>query len=447
MWRSRSQRADRSGTVAPPCGTFVGALRFFVASAVPIVGIVAIAAIAVLATLATIAPFAPLAPAALAAEAGQIDCPGNLLTNPGFETGFTARGRVAETVANGWRAWYERFPGVDGINYVPDYVPRQRSTEDPLAVLTGLWSQEMATEDSTHTAGIWQRVAIPPGSQVLATGAAYAWATSGEDPLHSEPPGTYSLALGLDPAGGDDPHSATIVWTVPVTTTDAWVPLAVEVPVTGSSVTLFTRGQPLGKLRHNVSRWDAMCLRVLGPIGEPTPTPTRRPWPTRTPGPDVPTPTHTPSPVPDPATLTVLEVRLKLDLVATATAEGAGGSTHQALTLPDLLATRAAVEEPALVEVPAVSGEEEGWATHLRYAVEDHAGLIVLAAAALIGGLVVGLGLGGGSARRGDDGPNDGDRSSDPDRTSDPEAGGDGGGRISDDPQAGESNRDTGDEN
>jgi hypothetical protein len=327
--------------------------------------------------------------------AHQVECPGNLLSNPGFESGFTARGRIAEIVGNGWQAWYERFPGVDGINYVPDFTPRHRDAGGPRAAHRGLWSQEMATQDATHTAGLWQRREVPPGSVVLATGAAYAWASSRDEPSVSRPPGRYALALGLDPMGGRDPTSPTVRWTTPVTVTDAWVPLAIEAPVEGSAVTLFARGQPLERLRHNVSRWDSLCLRVLGPIGESTPTPSPRPWPTRTPGPDDPTSSPPPSPSPDPATASALEIGLKLDLLKTATAGAQHIGTEAAVSLPELVATRAALDAPEAAATPRAAEAAQDRLRLARYAVEDHLGLIALTVAALVGGLLFGLSVRG----------------------------------------------------
>jgi hypothetical protein len=330
--------------------------------------------------------------AAHAGSASQMQCPDNVLVNPGFEAGFMGRGRVSEVVANGWTAWYERFPGVNGINYVPDYVPRNRHDGGRNTVHTGVWSQEMATSGATHTAGLWQRVTVPSGSHVLAAGAAYAWATNGDDPQRSDAPGTYALTLGLDPRGGEDPNAPSIVWTVPVTVTDAWAPLVVEAPVRGSSVTLFTRGQPLRQLAHNVSRWDSLCLRVLGPIGEPTATSTRLPWPSRTPRPEDHAEAHTPTVTAAPGTQVALELGLKLDLLAESTAAAADAPTEPALSLPERVATRAAQDAPSPLPTPWPEEEDEATILEFGSGIVESLGLVVLALAALVAGLVVGLG-------------------------------------------------------
>ena len=49
------------------------------------------------------------------------------------------------------------------------------------------------------------------------------------------------LRMGIDPNGGVDPFSSSVVWSSPVVNPDAFTPVAVEVPVSGTSVTLFLR--------------------------------------------------------------------------------------------------------------------------------------------------------------------------------------------------------------
>ena len=112
------------------------------------------------------------------ALAQEAECPDNLLVSPGFENGFAARQRPSEIVANGWSAWYKYLPGVDGVNYVPDYTPRRRDVDGFVTVHSGLWSQEMATQYATHSAGLWQRIYVPPDSQIQASIWAYAWASN-----------------------------------------------------------------------------------------------------------------------------------------------------------------------------------------------------------------------------------------------------------------------------
>lgn len=313
-------------------------------------------------------------------------CPGNLLRNPGFEEGFAARGRIEETLPLAWSAWYETLPGVDGLNYPPRYAPRFAPPGGARAggAAQGLWSVEMRTDEATHTGGLWQRVAVEPGSQLLASVAARGWATEGAFEEISEPPGTYALALGIDPAGGTDARSSDIVWTQPITVTDAWLPLSLDLPVEGPEATLFLRGQALEILDHSASRWDAACLRRIGPAGEPTESPTPAPPPTRTPDPGAPTET------PAPATVTARETSLAFGFSGTATARAAERAAE-----PGQRATvQAAETRMAVLRAPAapIYGDEDLPPEIPRAArLAERSGWLALVAASFCVGLLLAL--------------------------------------------------------
>jgi len=374
-------------------------------------GLARASALAALVVLTVLIPLTPTPSAhAQAPGAPVLDCPDNRLANPGFEAGFSARGQLAELVGNGWTPWYARLPGVGGLNHPPDFSPARRGADGPAAVHAGLWSQSMATEDATHTGGLWQQVPVPPGSQVLAWVWAYAWASGGDDPARSEPPGTYALRLGLDPAGGTDPEAAGIVWTQPITVTDTWLPLSLEAPVAGPLATLYLRGQPRSILAHNQSRWDSACLRVLGVAGEPTLPPTAPARPTRVPptlAPDQPTPTPNAATVEaimlDLARATERAVALQIKAATRAAALGgaaavpsSGGGSQVILGMPTEEGSNASGDAPFGSGAGALSGglsdDRPPPPVPIRVQLADHAGLIALTAAAFAGGLLLGFG-------------------------------------------------------
>lgn len=326
-----------------------------------------------------------------AGAAQGLPCPDNLLANAGFDAGFTARGRITEVAANGWTPWYATLPGIDGLNYPPAFAPVARqSALGEIGVADGLWSQQLGTAQATHTAGLWQTVAVPPGSLVHASAWAYAWASRGDDPRRSEPPGTYALDIGIDPLGRGDPFADGIQWTVPITVTDVWVPLALDAAVDGPSATLILRGRPLQIIAHNVSRWDGACLRVTGAVGVPTGSPTPAPRPTRPPATLAP---GAPTPTPGVATVAAMAVAfeaataraadLATKAAGAAAADPGDASGRVFRGLPD--ATAAPMPDPA--DLPA-----RGPAPIDR--LMDHIGLLALSLAALVGGLLIGLGRG-----------------------------------------------------
>jgi hypothetical protein len=342
----------------------------------------------------------------VAQDAPTYYCPGNILLNAGFENGFTTRGRPLEVVGNDWDSWFAVLPGVDGINYAPTYSPLLRRRDGDYKVHSGLWSQEMGTENSTHTGGLWQRVRVPRNSRIQASAWVTAWATNAENTVVSRPPGTYASMIGIDPKGGQDPYHPRIIWTAPITVTDIWMPLNMEVDVAGPSVTMFLRGQPLQIMTHNVSRWDSACLRVVGNAGEPTYTLTPIP-PTAVP----PTP-GTPSATPNDATVEAdaLRRRMLLAVEATRRAQAAapptpiGGGSEPMPTLPSGPIALASpvlgpgAVDPSVLQPEGSLGTETGAglgaaATRARQAVADNLGLLLLVLAALCAALAWSLGL------------------------------------------------------
>lgn len=331
---------------------------------------------------------ASLAFAARAAAQPDETCPDNLLLNPGFESGFGVDRRLESVTARSWSPWHADSGIAGGLPAAPAFLPQRRGRESLLAARSGLWSQAVQSEGGTAAAGLWQRVAIPPGSQVLASAWAFGRSGQSQDPDRSLVPGLLALSIGLDPGGGGDPQAPGIAWTAPITITEAWVPLQIELPVAGAAVTLFLRGQPLQDLPGSASRWDAACLRVLGGIGTPTAEPSPRPRPSPSPSPP---PPGAPSATPGLATVEALAQSLLAateragSLAATAEVRSAGSAASVQLGLPEEPAPAPAASAPAEAELPPE--EPAAWALLV-----DHAGLAALALAAFLGGWILASG-------------------------------------------------------
>jgi len=242
----------------------------------------------------------------------------SLLVNPGFEDGFSYRpdpyapweGPKGELeVANGWELWYDNVPGQDGFNYRPEYKSEDgHAHPDPLRVRSGRYAQKMFTFSSTHTAGLYQQVAVPEGSELEFSTWVVVWSSSEDDPHHSTLPGKYWLSVGIDPYGGTDAYSEQIVWSDPIEHYDEHVQLLVTAEAQADHVTVFTKAAPEWRVKHNDSYWDdarlvmdlpfkAFLPLVLKNYGTPIPTMTPTATSTSTPTPTyTPTDTLTPSP-------------------------------------------------------------------------------------------------------------------------------------------------------
>jgi hypothetical protein len=207
-------------------------------------------------------------------------CPGNLLANANFdgpsrktESEGTS---LSSAVSNGWFPWVIR--GDARNNREPEYKVEQVAIGgDPHRTLTGGQSMKWFTTWGTHTAGMYQRVPVRPGSTVdfsiysmTYSGEADGWDDTAQSFL-SDPatPGNYRVYVGIDPAGAvptglGAPPPESVQWAQPSLTPDQWVRLATQAKATGPFVTVYAKGQPEWAVKHNDSWWDNACLRVVG---------------------------------------------------------------------------------------------------------------------------------------------------------------------------------------
>jgi hypothetical protein len=248
--------------------------------------------------------------AALLTSVVSADCPGTPLVNANFEDGFSAREVGEVEVANGWYPWFQDGPHQDqGLNHRPEWKAENAQWHGTQRIKEGIWAQKWGKVYSTHRAGIYQQVSVPAGSQVTLTGWAQAWSSTEDDPLVSKG-GGYAVMVGIDPTGGTDWRSNSIVWSEPNRTLDEWVQLSVSARAQGGTVTVYLRGEAEWPVKHNDAYFDDICLTYVAPTAVPTntprptdtPTPTSEPTATATPEA---TATATAAPTEAPATLLI----------------------------------------------------------------------------------------------------------------------------------------------
>ena len=220
----------------------------------------------------------------------------NLLLNPGFEDGFSTRGAGEVEVANGWFPWWmQGTPDQTEVGYLrrPEYKPESARLYGYRRVRGGEFAQKYFTTYSTHVGGVYQQVTVPQGYRVTFSIWVQVWSSSGDNPDDIKDHGDYKVSVGIDPTGGVDGSSPNVVWSAPVKEYNQWVQLKVTVTAQSSTVTVFTRGAPLYRVKHNDSYWDDASLVASSPppppstppTSTPRPTPTYTPWPTFTPTP------------------------------------------------------------------------------------------------------------------------------------------------------------------
>ncbi|HOA22660.1 MAG TPA: LysM peptidoglycan-binding domain-containing protein [Aggregatilineales bacterium] len=208
------------------------------------------AAVAILTVLA----LALLASPVLSAPDAQT----NLLQNPGFESGSLS----------GWEMWAI-------VNRGQDTVDRCGNWERPVFQInsaemrSGAYAAHYYTAFASHNAGLYQRVSVTPGTQLRFT----IWAKAVSADENYQNPDYTAVWIGIDPNGGTDASSGSVVWSGAVYPMSGYMQLAVEATAAADHVTVFTRSQPNWCLAHNDVFFDDASLTPIGSGSAPTTTP------------------------------------------------------------------------------------------------------------------------------------------------------------------------------
>ncbi len=211
----------------------------------------------------------------------------NLLTNPSFEGGYSsyipqtpeqqAACPVGEcTTAQmpvGWFPWWvpQTSENEPWENRMPEYKPVCPFEPCPYAerLKDGAQALQYFTFHSTHTAGLWQRVSVPANANLKFSVWGQAW-SSASDKTYSDFPTAVNMRIGIDPTGGTNPFSGSVVWSGMANPYDVYVPFEVEATAQGDTVTVFMWSQPQEARKHNDIYWDGAALVANG-AGAPAP--------------------------------------------------------------------------------------------------------------------------------------------------------------------------------
>jgi len=225
----------------------------------------------------------------------------NLLQNPGFEEPFiSVGGNDLVQVAEGWTPWHvpQGSGDTSSQNLQPEYYPAS-DVSNGLGIpriRSGSDAQQYFTFFGTHTGGVYQRVTgITPGTELRFSIYAYVWSSSFDDPDVSEEDGGVLFQVGIDPAGGTDGQSASIIWSSAVPLYDAFNQYVVTATANGSAVSVWVRSIVSFPVRNNNIYVDDASLTATGdtsPTNTPVPATNTPVPPTNTPVP----PTNTPVP-------------------------------------------------------------------------------------------------------------------------------------------------------
>ena len=202
----------------------------------------------------------------------------NLLANPGFEGAFSGfvpifpyqqeQCKVAGVcntaqVPGSWTPWWtpQSDSDEDWQNRMPEYKPvcPYAPCPWPERLAGGQQALQYFTFWGSHQAGFYQTASVPANATLKFSIFGQAWSTSGDSATSKDPTGV-NMRIGIDPTGGINPYSATVVWSGFANPYDAYVPFEVIAQAQGDKVTVFTWSNPTEARKHNDIYWDEAAL-------------------------------------------------------------------------------------------------------------------------------------------------------------------------------------------
>ncbi|HSD85725.1 MAG TPA: hypothetical protein VLG46_17815, partial [Anaerolineae bacterium] len=127
----------------------------------------------------------------------------------------------------------------------------------PSRIHSGSNSQKYFTFWSVHEAGVMQTVAVPPGATLRFGAWMHAWSTNQDgreefpDSYRSSGQSSMHMKVGIDPCGGENPWSPSIVWGSEHDSYDQFGYYEVRATAQCDKVTVFTHSMPEKAMKHN----------------------------------------------------------------------------------------------------------------------------------------------------------------------------------------------------
>ncbi len=240
----------------------------------------------------------------------------NLLNNPSFEEPYV------NGAAQGWGRWHEDSGEKKDCNTQRYVVQPMWGPEFNTAlILDGARSQQVGNQFDTWRGGVVQDVTnLTAGTTYRFSVWSWARGTNNQYPAPSDTSVNIRVRVGIDPNGGGNWTSPSIVWGNAISPHDNWQQAVVETAVTGDRISVFVEADFSGpnQCRAHLDSWfDKAELIAVNTAPPPTNTPVPAApqppapqppavQPTAVPPTAVPDPTATtqPSPTPIPPTPT-----------------------------------------------------------------------------------------------------------------------------------------------
>jgi hypothetical protein len=226
----------------------------------------------------------PVAGDLSSAESAPLQQGENLVQNPSFEGAYSAWNGIPQLqMPAGWIPWWtEQSPSdPDWANHRPEWKPAEAALY-PGRVRSGERALQWFKSYATYWAGAYQTVAVPQNAQLRFSAYGLAWSCEKWEfcpDATSYNPANMRMQIGIDPTGGTNPWSPTIVWSNAFSPVWGWEYIEVQATAQGSQVTVFLLAHPDWPKQNQDTYYDDVSLVVVGsaPPPPPAPAPTQPP--------------------------------------------------------------------------------------------------------------------------------------------------------------------------
>lgn len=181
--------------------------------------------------------------------------PGEIFTPEGWIT-FFKNGLPVQHDSSNHVGWAQ--PEVKVINNEPPFV-------DPPRIHSGEHALQLFTFWRIHDAGLYQQVNVTPGECWRLSAWVHAWTSEDDNPYHSQCDTWQAWQMvGIDPIGGTNPYTASVVWSVPNNIYDVYTHThSVAVTTQANTITIFIRSWVKWPIIHNDMYWDNVSLELV----------------------------------------------------------------------------------------------------------------------------------------------------------------------------------------